>query len=96
MKRDAVCLWQVYAVWGDASFQKDDSSKLEPSLWDTLMCTFSRWTSLPFTNFLLILQSLHAEGYFCCAVLASVMVKELKTCDRGDWLFPSIQPISRA
>ncbi|CAL8467282.1 g6819 [Coccomyxa elongata] len=33
----------VYAVWGDASFQKDDSSKLEPSLWDTLMCTFSRY-----------------------------------------------------
>lgn len=40
-------LWQVYAVWGDTSFQKDDSSKLEPSLWDTLMCTFSRWTPLP-------------------------------------------------
>ncbi|EIE22175.1 hypothetical protein COCSUDRAFT_55870 [Coccomyxa subellipsoidea C-169] len=34
----------VYAIWGDDSFQKDDSSsKLEPSLWDTLMCTFSRY-----------------------------------------------------
>ncbi|KAK9917508.1 hypothetical protein WJX75_005138 [Coccomyxa subellipsoidea] len=34
----------VYAIWGNDSFQKhDSSSKLEPSLWDTLMCTFSRY-----------------------------------------------------
>ncbi len=33
---------QVYAVFGEASFRADGANKLEPSLWDTLMTTFSR------------------------------------------------------
>ena len=33
---------QVYAVFGEAAFRAD-GGKLEPSLWDTLMTTFSRW-----------------------------------------------------
>lgn len=32
---------QVWAVFGEGSFRAD-SAKLEPSLWDTLLVTFSR------------------------------------------------------
>lgn len=42
---------QVYAVFGDASFKATGSSKLEPSLWDTLMTTYSRSARTGLNNY---------------------------------------------